>query len=107
MRTAGTRLELALAQARGSEDIVARIVPPEPASEAMSNLNFSNAAIFQRCNKRLADGIHALVSRAMFSPKILDLGASGDQPINLTTDYLLKTGFPIIWSEQRKMLENQ
>ena len=43
----------------------------------------------------------------MLSPEILDLVASGNQPINLTTDYLLKTGFPIVWSEQLKMLRNQ
>ena len=52
-----------------------------------------------------APRVHALVNLAMLSPKILDLVASGNQPINLTTDYLLKTGFPIVWSDQRKMIE--
>ncbi len=54
-----------------------------------------------------APRVHSLVNLAMLSPEILDLVASGNQPINLTTDYLLKTGFPIVWFEQRKMLENQ
>lgn len=51
--------------------------------------------------------VHTLVNLAMLSPEILDLVASGNQPINLTMDYLFKTGFPIVWLEQLKMLRNQ
>ncbi|MEM9710316.1 MAG: recombinase family protein [Pseudomonadota bacterium] len=52
-----------------------------------------------------APRVHALINLAMLSPEILDLAASGSQPIHLTTDYLLKSGFPIVWSDQRKMIE--
>lgn len=52
-----------------------------------------------------APRIHSMVNLAMLSPEILDLVASGNQPFNLTTDHLLKSGFPIVWSDQRKMIE--
>lgn len=36
---------------------------------------------------------------------VLDSIASGKQPDGLTTDYLIKKGFPAICSEQRKRFE--
>lgn len=51
-----------------------------------------------------APRIQALVNLAMLSPTMLDLVASGSQPINLTTDYLLKTGFPVVWSDPQRIL---
>lgn len=48
--------------------------------------------------------IQALINLAMLSPDVLDLVASGKQPIKLTTEYLLKTGFPTVWSVQQTML---
>lgn len=55
-------------------------------------------------NRSQHPAIHALVNLAMLAPDLLDLVTSGKQPISLTTEYLLKTGFPIVWSDQRKML---
>lgn len=51
-----------------------------------------------------APRIQALLNLAMLSPDVLDLVASGKQPTNLTTDYLLKTGFPTVWPDQQTML---
>lgn len=45
MKTAGTSLEIALANACGPDDVVARIVPPETALLEMPQLNFDNAVI--------------------------------------------------------------
>ncbi|CAD0183323.1 Sulfotransferase family protein [Ruegeria sp. THAF57] len=48
MKTAGTSLEVALARACGPEDIISRIVPPEPELNQMPWLNFRNAKIPDR-----------------------------------------------------------
>ncbi|WP_050605448.1 hypothetical protein [Ruegeria sp. 6PALISEP08] len=38
----------------------------------------------------------------MLAPDVLDAIAAGDQPDGPTTDYLIKSGFPAIWSDQHK-----
>ncbi len=43
-----------------------------------------------------------VVDLAMLAPDILDAIAAGEQPDGLTTDYLIKSGFPAIWSDQHK-----
>ncbi|HCP80232.1 MAG TPA: recombinase family protein [Octadecabacter sp.] len=48
-------------------------------------------------NRRIQD----LMPLAFLSPDLLEAIASGEQPIGLTTDYLIKTGFPTVWSQQR------
>ncbi len=49
-------------------------------------------------SKRRVQGI---VDLAMLAPEVLDAVATGEQPAALTSDYLIKTGFPAIWSDQR------
>ena len=49
--------------------------------------------------------IQDIVDLALLAPNVLDAIASGNQPDGLTTDYLIKQGFPAIWSEQRKQFE--
>lgn len=49
--------------------------------------------------------IQDVVDLALLAPNVLDTIASGNQPDGLTTDYLIKKGFPAIWSEQRKQFE--
>jgi len=44
--------------------------------------------------------VQDLVDLAMLAPELLDAIANGEQPEGLTSDYLIKTGFPAIWSEQ-------
>ncbi len=46
--------------------------------------------------------VHDVIDLALLAPDILDGIASGEQPVGLTTDYLIKSGFPAIWSEQRE-----
>lgn len=38
----------------------------------------------------------------MLAPELLDAIAKGEQPAGLTSDYLVKTDFPALWSEQRQ-----
>jgi site-specific DNA recombinase len=45
--------------------------------------------------------VQAIVDLATLAPDFLDAIAKGEQPAGLTSDYLIKTGFPAIWSEQR------
>ena len=46
--------------------------------------------------------IQDLLDLALLSPETLDTIANGKQPDGLTSDYLIKTGFSPIWSEQQK-----
>ena len=46
--------------------------------------------------------VQDVIDLAFLAPDILDAIASGEQPDGLTTDYLIKSGFPAIWSEQRR-----
>ena len=41
-------------------------------------------------------------SPAFLAPDILERIASGEQPADLTTDFLIKTRFSALWSEQRE-----
>lgn len=46
--------------------------------------------------------IQAVVELAMLAPDVLDAIAAGEQPVGLTSDYLIKTGFSAIWTEQHE-----
>ena len=46
--------------------------------------------------------IQAVIDLATLAPDVLDAIARGEQPERLTSDYLIKTGVPAIWSEQKK-----
>lgn len=46
--------------------------------------------------------VQDIVDLAMLAPELLDAIAKGEQPERLTSDYLIKTGFSAIWSEQRQ-----
>ena len=48
--------------------------------------------------------IQAVVELALLSPQTLDAVVAGEQPIRMTSDYLIKTGFSAIWSEQHSQL---
>lgn len=47
--------------------------------------------------------IQQVIELAMLAPEVLDEIATGRQPAGLTTDYLIKTGFPALWSDQRRL----
>lgn len=46
--------------------------------------------------------VQDIVEPAMLAPELLEAIAKGEKPVGLTRDYLIKTGFPAIWSEQRQ-----
>ncbi|WP_165590724.1 hypothetical protein [Ruegeria denitrificans] len=43
-----------------------------------------------------------MVDLATLAPDVLEAIAAGEQPDGLTTDYLIKSGFPAIWSDQHE-----
>lgn len=47
--------------------------------------------------------VQAIIDLVFLSPAILDKVAQGTQPIGLTIDYLVKSGFPVYWKEQEKL----
>ena len=60
--------------------------------------SFSEIARAEGTSKRR---IQDVVDLAMLAPDILDAIAAGEQPDGLTSDYLVKTGVPALWTEQR------
>ncbi len=60
---------------------------------------FSEIAGIEGVSKRRVQDVTNL---AMLAPDVLDRIAAGEQPDGLTTDYLIKTRFPAVWSEQRE-----
>lgn len=60
---------------------------------------FSEIADIEGVTKRRVQDV---VNLALLSPDILDDIAAGEQPDGLTTDYLIKTRFPAVWSEQHE-----
>jgi len=45
--------------------------------------------------------VQDVVDLAMLAPDVLDAIAAGEQTDTLTSDYLIKSGVPAAWSEQR------
>jgi hypothetical protein len=62
---------------------------------------FSEIAEAEGVSKRRVQDVTNL---ALLAPDVLDGIATGEQPDGLTTDYLIKTRFPAVWSEQREQL---
>ena len=60
---------------------------------------FSEIAGIEGVSKRRVQDVANL---ALLAPDVLDGIAAGEQPDGLTTDYLVKTRFSAIWSEQRE-----
>ncbi|UWR01910.1 recombinase family protein [Ruegeria conchae] len=60
---------------------------------------FSEIAETEGISKRRVQDV---VDLAMLAPDVLEAIAAGEQPDGLTTDYLIKSGFPAIWSDQHK-----
>jgi len=47
--------------------------------------------------------VQAIINLAFLSPTTLDQIVQGTQPIGLTTEYLVRSGFPANWKEQEKL----
>ncbi len=60
--------------------------------------SFSEIAASAGVSKRRVQDVTNL---ALLAPEVLDGIATGEQPDGLTTDYLIKTRFSAVWSEQR------
>lgn len=60
---------------------------------------FSEIADSEGGSKRRVQDV---VNLALLAPDVLDGIAAGEQPDRLTTDYLIKTRFSAVWSEQRE-----
>ena len=58
---------------------------------------FSEIAGIEGVSKRRVQDVTNL---ALLAPDVLDRIVAGEQPDGLTTDYLIKTRFPAVWSEQ-------
>ena len=62
-------------------------------------LSFSEIAEKEGTSKRWVQDV---VDLAMLVPDALDAIDSGEQTDGLTMDYLIRSGFPAIWSDQHK-----
>ena len=60
---------------------------------------FSEIAEEEGTSKRRVQDV---VDLAMLAPNVLDAIATGEQAGGLTTDYLIKSGFPAVWSDQHQ-----
>lgn len=60
---------------------------------------FSKIAEAEGTSKRRVQDV---IDLALLAPDVMNAVATGEQPDGLTTDYLIKTGFSAIWSEQRE-----
>lgn len=68
-------------------------------SMVIAGKTFSEIAEVDGVSKRRVQDVASL---ALLAPDVLGSIVQGEQPEGLTTDYLIKTRFPAIWSEQRE-----
>ena len=102
MRRRGVELKLHLGEVSAKIDpkLVQNIVNAQKwMSMILAGMTFSEIAQAESTSKRR---IQDVVDLAMLSPEVLDAIASGEQPDGLTSDYLIKSGVPALWSQQRE-----
>lgn len=101
MRRRGVELKLHLGDASAEIDrtLVQNIVKARRwLAMIIEGRTFTEIAEAEGTSKRRVQDV---VDLALLAPDVLDAIASGEQPDGLTTDYLIKSGFPAVWSEQR------
>jgi hypothetical protein len=101
MRRRGVELKLHLGDAPSEVDhtLVQNIVKAQRWMAMLIDGNtFSEIAQAECTSKRRVQDV---VDLAMLEPDILDAIADGEQPDGLNSDYLIKSGVPAAWSEQR------
>lgn len=101
MRRRGVELKLHLGEAPAEIDrtLVQNIMKGRSwLAMVIAGETFSEIADSEGVSKRRVQDV---VNLALLSPDILDSIATGEQPDGLTTDYLIKTRFSAVWSEQR------
>lgn len=102
MRRCGVELKLHIGEALPELDqtLVRNIVKARRWLEMIvEGRTFSEIAEAESTSKRRVQDV---IDLALLAPEFLAQVASGKQPAGLTSDYLIKTGFPAIWSEQRQ-----
>ncbi len=101
MRRRGVELKLHLGNAPAEVDrtLVQNIVKAQRwMAMILSGKTFVEIAEADGTSKRRVQDV---VDLAMLAPDILDVIANGEQPDGLTSDYLIKSGLPAAWSDQR------
>ena len=102
MRRRGVELKMHLGEALSEIDqtLVSNIINAQRwMNMILDGKTFSEIALAEGTSKRR---IQDVVDLAMLAPDILDAIAAGEQPDGLTSDYLIKTGVPALWAEQRE-----
>ncbi|WP_170335481.1 recombinase family protein [Ruegeria arenilitoris] len=102
MRRRGVELKLHLGDAPPEIDqtLVRNIIKARQClAMIIDGRTFSEIAESEGTSKRRVQDV---VDLAMLAPDVLEAIAAGDQPDGLTTDYLIKSGFPAIWSDQHQ-----
>ena len=102
MRRRGVELKLHLGDVPSEVDrtLVQNIVKAQRwMAMLIDGKTFSEIAQAEGTSKRRVQDV---VDLAMLEPDILDLIAIGEQPDGLNSDYLIKSGVPAAWTEQRK-----
>ena len=102
MRRRGVELKLHLGDAPAGFDpkLLQNVVNAQRwMALILSGMTFSEIAEAEGTSKRR---IQDVVDLATLAPDVLDAIAAGEQPDGLTSDYLIKTGVPALWSEQRE-----
>ncbi len=101
MRRRGVELKLHLGEAPAEIDrtLVQNIMKGRSwLAMVIAGKTFSEIADSEGVSRRRVQDVTNL---AFLAPDVLDGIATGEQPDGLTTDYLIKTQFPSVWSEQR------
>ncbi|WP_136439371.1 recombinase family protein [Pacificoceanicola onchidii] len=102
MRRRGVELKLHLGEPPAEIDrtLVQNIVKGSSwLAMVIAGRTFSEIADTEGVSKRRVQDVTNL---ALLAPDVLDGIATGEQPDGLTTDYLIKSRFSAVWSEQRQ-----
>ncbi|MGB7320475.1 MAG: recombinase family protein, partial [Albidovulum sp.] len=102
MRRRGVELKLHLGEAPAEIDrtLVQNIMKGRNwLAMVVAGKSFSEIADTEGVSKRR---VQDLTNLALLAPDVLDRIAAGEQPDGLTSDYLIKTRFSAVWSEQRE-----
>jgi DNA invertase Pin-like site-specific DNA recombinase len=106
MRRRGVELKLHLGDAPPEIDrtLVQNIVKAQRwMAMIIEGIPFSEIAQAEGTSKRRVQDV---VDLALLAPDILDAISIGQQPDDLTSDYLIKSGVPASWAEQREQFAN-
>jgi len=102
-RRRGVELKLHLGDAPAAIDriLVQNIVTAQKwLAMIIDGKSFAEIADLVGTSKRRVQDV---VDLALLAPDVLEAIAAGKQPAQLTSDHLIKSGYPVCWSGQRKL----